>query len=289
MKVKESLAASILAPIFTVLLVFIFLIGANLYYLNDNFFNTKKFVKNIAIDGLIEDIKDQLVEDSDSAFGIDKREYEEVLDVVFEKEFLDLALVEIWDAEFYGDEKIDRKALEKAFDNATEDFFEENSDKYSSRDAEELRDELIDSLESEIYDTATAGTDDEMRAIVVKIRDYCVNILYGLLFAAVIMIGVLVLIYKNKAKVLTFTGISMTISQAINLIGAVGLASLLQVAIKEAAEDEPDIVIDFVSGVFERFSKSAVLTFGMLLILGITMIVLGSVLSKNFNEVDDIE
>lgn len=288
MKVKESLATSILAPIFTVLLVFIFLIGANIYYLNDNFFNTKKFVKNIAIEELIEDIKDDLIEENDSTFGVDSREYEEVLDVVFEKEFLDLALSEIWEAEFYGDEKIDRKALEKAFDNATEDYFEENSDRYSSDDVDELRDELIDSLESEVYDTATSDIDEGMREIFSKMRDYSTKILYILIFVAVVLIGVLVLIHKNKARVLIYTGISMTISQAINLAGTAGLASLVMAAMSEAPSDD-EMVVDFITGVFKRFTTSAVTTFGMLLILGIVLIVLGNVLSKSLTEVDDIE
>ncbi|MCQ2534319.1 MAG: hypothetical protein MJ172_07120 [Clostridia bacterium] len=288
MKTKESLLASILAFVFTFFLIIIFLVEGIIVFLNINVFNTDNLVKNINIKELIDDVKDDIIEESVAQYGGDIEELDEVIDVIFEKEFINLALAEVWDAELYGDGKVDRKALEKAFDDATEDFFEENSKKYSSKDVKYLKGEILDYFEEIIEESASSDFISDEQEIAVMIRDYCTKLVYLLLLVSVVLIGILVLLYKNKARVFGFAGIAMTISQSLNLFLTLGLSKLVGAFLNETAGEAAE-VNDFIGALFQRFTKNAYILFLSLLVLGVLLIVLGKVLSKSFNETETLE
>lgn len=289
MKTKESLVATILTPFFTILLVLIFLVGSILLYINDNIFNTKKLVENIKVEELIEEVKEEVIDVSIANQAYDQYDLEEIIDVVFEKEFVNLALAEVWDAEFYGDSQIDRKAMEKAFDNASKDYFKEHSDEFSSKDVKYLKEELLDFFETAVYDTAKTAAYSEERELVSKAKDYSAKIISLLLLLSVVLIVILVLLYKNKARVIGFTGIAMTISQTITLLIAGGFTALFSAFIKDVPAEEAEDVAEFVLSSFNNLSRNAFILFGGLLVLGIVFIILGKVLSKSYNETEDIE
>ncbi len=287
MKFKESVAASILGPILTVFLVFTFLGSSVLFYANQYFFNTRKLVESMEVDEVIDELKDEIMEDvrrsgNYSDITGDVEEYEELIDAVFENKFIGLVLTETFDAALYGDDRIDRDALEDAFDDSTEEFFDEH-DEISKSEIRDFRDTMIDSLEDAVAEEANSSEAREIQDGMNAVKNAVTTILITLVVISLLMIGILLWVYKNKASVLKLTGIALTISQGINLLGALAIRGLLSAAINEMRMEDPtDIVTDMVAKIISNFSNNAIVLFAVLLVIGIAAIVAGSIFAKKF-------
>lgn len=287
MKAKESIAARILTPFFVLLLVVIFIVEAFLCFLNFRFFNTERLIKSSHVNEIIEDYRDEFIENNFKGLDIDEDIKEETVDALLDRDFINLIVIEFWDASLYGDKKVDRDALEEAFEDATEELFEDYSDLISSKEAKRIKEEALDYIEDMVYEGATADNGSGQKEIIIELRDQSAKFMYILLLVSAVLIGILLLLYKNKARVIKFTGNAMVISQVVDIL----IMTFINIAVFEylGTSGEDKEFIKMAEDVFGGLIQNAYIMFICILVLGIILIIIGKILSRSFNRVEEIE
>lgn len=288
MREKESTVASVLAIIFTVLLVFILMACSSAFYIEHVFLNSKNLFKILDFGGIAMDYKEELLGD-DAYPG--HEEAEELYDVVFESEFTNLIFAEYYDAALYGDDEVDRDAIKDTIEPVVEDFADEHPE-LEMDDIDKDIDALLDDLEEDVGTIAYSGESQEIQFAMKQAKKSVDYTFYGTLIVSVIMIGVLLILYKNKYRPFFYLGLSLTISQGLNFVGALGVYGLFRLAVSEAynsQDPEGKIIDDILTKFVNGFAKEAFMIFGLLLVIGIALIVCSNILTKNMNAIEDIE
>lgn len=292
--VKESGAATGLRITFAIIMVVTFGIFTNCIVLQNTVLNKdfwRKTVKSEEIQEVVKDelnsyVKDYLISQTVTVPGAEDIDvsledaYNLETGDEFTDQLIDYTLDELLDMVLEGDTSLDEDRFNEIFDEYGEDFFDElEQSGVSKEEFLQNKDELFDQLNStmEEVEEATKETDTfEM----IDIKSYqkqntVTMIITGIL--NLIMIVVLIIIHKNKFKPVRATGIAITVTEVISLIGWLMIWGFFQ-ATRTAVD--PEIGGELVEMLLKAAIKSIQQVMGIVGIacgIGIVLIIAGCV------------
>ena len=201
-------------------------------------------------------------------------------------EFIDIVLDEMLDLYLNNDAKVDKDRVYQLFDdyegvifrgyNPPESVIERAKEETYEMFQDKIKEAKRDLKNSDTYEALCIYDD-------LKAGNTTCMIICGI--ATLVMVIVLILIHKNKFRPMRAFGISMTVAQSCNLI-LWFLIYILFSAAKAHAKGEEKIVQLFASKIHGSVGGITLFMF-ILLLVGITLIVGGSIGIKKANSVQD--
>jgi len=284
-QIPESGAATALRITFAIIAFFTIGLFINTVALGITIFSGDFWHDVIASDEVKEALKDEADINVKDFLKVDSIDLtiagEEMTD-----EFIDIIMDEMLDLYLNDDSKVDKDRIYQFFDDyegiifrgynppeSVMDQAKEETYKMFSDKIKEAKSELKHSDTYEVlcvYDDLRAGNSTAM-------------LISGI--ATLVMIVILILIHKNKFRPMRAFGISMTVAQSCNLI-LWFLMYILFSAAKAHAKGEEKIVQLFASKIHGSVGGITLFMF-ILLLVGITLIVGGSIGIKKANSVQD--
>ncbi len=271
---KERTVANVLRPIFAVLMVFIFMYSTTCFILRGTIVS-KVFWRDVVLgDNVMDELHDAIQVELKKN-GTDYKGLEDAAD-----ELAVYMLDECLNSIFEEDYQVDYDGFEEIYEEYFIPYLEkEGADRNQIK---ELKGDLYDQVGDEVAALRDEFGNDINHLVIRTQREL---VYYGSVGLAVVVIFevVLFLIHRNKFKPIRALGISMTISEGLCFLGYL-ILGLLFVAIMQAnIEGDAENLLKAIVG---NFSKGVFIicacTFALLLV-GITLIIVGSVLTGKKN------
>lgn len=246
--------------------------------LRSSFFNLRTWRDFVKSDEFVEAIMDEA--------DIEEILEDPILDGKLDKDFFEdyyaFMMDEVFEALETGDTDIDDDRFDDLYDEYLEDIISDAAPRSEqTRFKNDLLDETYDVIENAVDDLDQSGFVDAMQTF--KTGFIIAAVALGVVSA--IFIVIMLAISKNKFVAVRNTGISLTVSNVINLIIIGGLGALLVAALNEDAT--ADNVNELAASFFGSCTTKAVLILLAFLGLGIFLIVFGAISMKNHAIVND--
>lgn len=298
-KIKESGVANGLRITFAVIMVITVGIFTNCIVLQNTILNQKFWKRTI----MSEDIRDAFKEEMsdkvkeyvrENQFEIDGQTIS--LDDIdtgdeFTNELVDFTIDEVMDTILTGKVDIDEDRFDEIFDEYGDEFFDALEEQGISREdfmesKEQMFDEMNDSLE-EIQDDMEETEIYEMFDMnKYKTRNIVTMVITGIINLA--MIVTLIILHKNKFRPVRATGIAVTVTEVMSLIGWAIIWGIVKASGTAAMSSIDDELTELI---FEAALNSVGKVLGIFAIaalIGIVLIVAGCVgagiISSNYRK-----
>ena len=293
-KIKESGVATGLRITFAILMVFTVGIFTNCIVLHNTVLNKTFWKKTIKSDEIQEVMKEQLtdmvreyvISYTPTVPGGDGENVNMSLEELynletgdeFTDEMIDYTLDEIMDMFLEGDTTLDEERFDELFDQYEERYADQLEESgVSMEEIRQSKEQLFNQLNQSMKEMEKANEETEILEIInmdeYKKQNNITMIVTGVL--NVIMIVVLIILHKNKFKPVRATGIAVTVTEVMSLIGwaiVFGVFKATGSAVTEGGE------------LFEMLIKAALNSikqvmgiFGIAAGIGVALIILGCV------------
>ncbi|MCQ2532067.1 MAG: hypothetical protein MJ093_05105 [Saccharofermentans sp.] len=246
--------------------------------------DTHSIVKAIDTKSLVKDLKKEITEEGGSEFERFD-DYEELFDDVFSQEFVDYYLESTLDASLFGETDYDSDDMYDLIDEASEDFFDEH-DEISKEDREKFINDLVEAADEGIEQTLDNSVGNEFAEAIQRVDKIVEMILLCSFVAALLMAGLLFIIYQNKGRPFISIGRAAIIAMMLSAAGMIFIKFLVAEASKDVSGEETFIAEAFNNFVDSVFTKSIVLA-GVVFVIGIAFVVIGLTWSKIAHREDD--
>ena len=275
---REKTVANVLRPIFTVLMVFLFMYGtyaASVYFtiLTPSFWSERIFDKNIR-----EEFREMVMESEslkDNRYADDLEDMSDTL--------VNFMLDEIFEGVFEQDYEVDYDEFEEVFEDEIQPVLEEHG--ASKAEIKESKNDLYDSLNKSLNEELFPQIEETLGKSLYSSRltmfiETVVS--FGLI---IVFTVILILIHKNKFKPLRNLGIAMTIGQGVVALGCFLIYGLFTLAMREVVKEQntEEIVVDLFNNILGAF-LTVTLIVGATFVLGIVLIIVFGILTGKKNK-----
>lgn len=291
---RERLAAKILLPIFTVLMV-IAMLYFNMFaflklILNPTFIN-KVILSDKVVDLIYEEAVEKVIENGlkENKYNFPEDVDEDDIKELFDKDLVRFIMSETIEAAFTGDTDYDDDYIDEWIEDK-EDILEDfDLSKSEIKDFKKSVNKVMEDTLEKVGEESSSSREDLYSSFDAQISGVLNSYIIVSAVFIIIMMVVLIIVFRNKFTPIRNFGISGTIASCISL-AFVGLVALIIYASIQSSSDE---TMDFFVEIANNIVLYAVVILVVLLFVSIALIVVGQILAKkyikNYNKVNDDE
>ncbi|MBO7426049.1 MAG: hypothetical protein J6U23_10235 [Clostridiales bacterium] len=275
---REKTVANVLRPIFTVLMVFLFIYGtyaASIYFtvLTPKFWSEKIFDKQLR-----KEFTEMVMEDD----NVKDNPYKEELDGMSDT-LVNFILDEIFDGLFEQDYEVDYDKYEEMFEEEIQPVLEEHG--ASKAEIKESKNDIYDSLNKSLNEELFPQFEETIgRSLYGSRINMMVQFIscFGIILVFTV---VLILIHKNKFKPLRNLGIAMTIGQGLATALCFLIYGIFTLGMREVEIDSgvDELAKHLVNNILDVFFM-LILIIGATFVLGIVLIIVFGILTGKKNK-----
>lgn len=275
---REKTVANVLRPIFTVLMVFLFIYGTYAACIYSTLLTPKFWSEKIFDKKLRKEFTEMVMEDEKFKDNPYKEDIDGMSDTL-----VNFVLDEIFDGLFEQDYEVDYDKFEEMFEEEIQPVLEEHG--ASKAEIKESKNDIYDSLNKSLNEELFPQLEERLGGSLYASR---MNIMiqfvscFGLILVFTV---VLVLIHKNKFKPLRNLGIAMTIGQGIATVICFLIYGVFSLGMRQIDTDGAveEVAMHLFNNILDVFF-TLVLIVGATFVLGIVLIIVFGILTGKKNK-----